>query len=81
MGQTQTPWRDDRSFVRSRLGEYDLSLNQHAYPQGPMAEGRGVYRVIGWEGSDRGGLLLSAAEADAIKSALVASGASTQEAR
>ncbi|WP_293811333.1 hypothetical protein [uncultured Bosea sp.] len=35
-----------------------------------MAEGRSLYRLIGWEGADRGGLLLSDGERDAITSAL-----------
>ena len=60
----------DPSYEDGKLGEYDLTLDRNAYPRGPMSEGRGIYRIIGWEGSDRGGLLLSEAEANAIRSAL-----------
>lgn len=62
----------ERDSLVARLGklhEYDLVLDTNAYPKGPMAEGRDVYRVIGWEGADRGGLLLSEVEAREVRAA------------
>lgn len=52
-----------------KLSQWDLQKDSNAYPKGPTAEGRSVYRLIGWEGSDRGGLLLSESERDAITAA------------
>ncbi len=53
----------------SKLTQWDLQIDRNAYPQGPTAEGRMIYRLIGWEGCDRGGLLLSEAEKEAIDAA------------
>ena len=65
---TQTE-KDSLVARLGKLHEYDLVLDTNAYPKGPMAEGRDVYRVIGWEGADRGGLLLSEVEAREVREA------------
>lgn len=60
----------EKALETAKLAQYDLVRDRNAYPKGPMAEGRSIYRVIGWEGADRGGLLLSEAEADAVRESL-----------
>lgn len=55
-----------------KLREFDLQPDHYACPSGPLAEGKEQYRVIGWEGGDRGALLLSPEERTAILAAFAA---------
>lgn len=69
----RSPSPDMREAVKAtdtRPWQFDIVPDRSTYPGGPLATGKNPYRVIGWEGGDRGGLLLSPDEHSAIVDAL-----------